>query len=353
MPAFNHILLWPAAKMVQLSNLIIESFAALPVIRFHGITAWDMFFFLLFMGCISFVRSIPKRLALGAVIPLAAIALHIQGPSNADGRLHITMLSVGQAESLLLRLPDGTTLLVDGGGYLHDNGKDFGQRFLAPALGALGIRRIDRMISTHDHPDHIGGLAYVARYLPVGEFWSVTEPTSAAAHEIKTALTEHNIPTRMLSAGDRISLSDGIELQVFSPSKHASRRSREAVTDENEESLVFRISYGRFSMLFTADAGFDAERFMMSNGYELKSTVLKVGHHGSKYSTSEEFLDRVSPRLALISAGAGNRFGLPSARTVDLIRSKGIPLCRTDRDGTIELVSDGAGWSVSTPYAAD
>jgi len=78
-----------------------------------------------------------------------------------------------------------------------------------------------------------------------------------------------------------------------------------------------------------------------------------VGHHGSRFSTSEEFLERVRPGLALISAGAGNRFGLPASRTVDLLRSKGIQTYRTDRDGTIELVTDGVGWSVSTPYKPD
>ena len=353
MPSLNYVMLWPAAKLVQLSNMIVEQFAALPVMRFNGITSWDMFFFLVFMCCVSFVRSIQKRIVLGAMIPLAAISMHIKGPSAPDGRLHITMLSVGQAESLLLRLPDGSAMLVDGGGYLHDNGKDFGQRVLAPALGALGIRKIDWMISTHDHPDHIGGLAYIAKFLHVSEFWGVTDLTSTASYEIKSILKEHNIPTRILAAGDTIDLTGGVALQVLSPAKPGNLRSRNEVVDENEESLVFRITYGRFSMLFTADAGFAAEQLMLSSGYDLKSTVLKVGHHGSRYSTSEEFLDRVRPRLAMISAGAGNRFGLPSPRTVDLMSSRGITLFRTDRDGTIELVSDGTGWSISTPYVPD
>lgn len=352
MPSINHIMLWPAAKLVQVSNFIIEYFAALPVIRFYGITAWDMLLFLLFMCCISFVHSRSKRFALGTVIPLAAIAMHITGPAAADGLLHITMLSVGQAESLLLRLPNGSTMLVDGGGYLQDTGRDFGQRLLAPALGTLGIRKIDRMISTHEHPDHIGGLAYVAKYLGVGEFWNTTKLTSDYADEIKRVLSEQKTPIRMLSAGDRIELSDGIVLQVLSPSRRVFPLDRD-VTDENEESLVFRLTYGSFSMLFTADAGFVAEQRMISNNDALQSTVLKVGHHGSKYATSEEFINKVHPRLALISAGAGNRFGLPAKRTVDLIRSKGISLYRTDRDGTIELVSDGASWSVSTPYTPD
>ena len=118
----------------------------------------------------------------------------------------------------------------------------------------------------------------------------------------------------------------------------------------NEESLVFQLTYGSFSMLFMADAGFAAEQKIIDNGDTIDSTVLKVGHHGSRYSTKPEFLDRVNPRLALVSAGSGNRFGLPSRRTIDLLASRNIPLYRTDRDGSIELISDGATWRLTTPY---
>lgn len=348
-PEFNHLLLWPAARLVQLSNLIIERCAELPVIRFYGITDGDMFFFLLFMCCVTFINNRWRRASLGVAIPLLALSVHCAKPDIGDGRLHITMLSVGQAESLLLRLPDGSTMLVDGGGYLHDTGKDFGQRYIAPALAKLGVGRIDYLVSTHDHPDHIGGLAYLARFLPVGEFLCPSKQASETSLELRSILAQRRISTRILSAGDRLTFAGGVELQVLSPSGNDSRTVREVV-GENEQSLVFRISYGRFSMLFTADAGFEAEQKMIAGGYELKSTVLKVGHHGSRYSTSREFLERVQPRAALISSGAGNSFGLPSARTVALIESRGIPLYRTDRDGTIQLVTDGVRWSVDTPY---
>lgn len=345
-PSFAPLLLWPAAALVAVSNAFIMWCTSLPVLSFHGISGWDMCFFLLLMTCMTFFKNRILLLVSVVLIPMSAFALHIYAATVTDGRLHITMLSVGQAESMLVRLPDGSTLLVDGGGYLHDNGHDFGQRVLAPALGALHVGRIDRMIVTHDHPDHSGGLPFVIKNFAVGEFWSVPEVTP----EIRRELKNKQVPQRTIAAGDVITLPGPVVVTVLSPVKSVQTVAEGDESSVNEQSLVFRLSYGSFSMIFCADAGFEAEHLMIAGRKELKSTVLKVGHHGSRFSTSEEFLGRVRPGLALISAGAGNRFGLPAARTVDLLRSKGIPLYRTDRDGTIELVTDGKSWSVSTPY---
>jgi competence protein ComEC len=202
------------------------------------------------------------------------------------------------------------------------------------------------MISTHDHPDHSGGLQFIIRNFPVGEFWSgpVISP------ELQRELKYRAVQRRTVVAGDVITLPGPIVIAVLSPSRSV----RGAVgSDEvrvNEQSLVFRLSYGAFSMLFCADAGFEAEQLMLARQYELQSSVLKVGHHGSRFSTSQEFLDRVRPGLALISAGKDNRFGLPSTQTTEQLAAKGVPVFRTDRDGTIELVTDGISWSVSTPF---
>lgn len=345
-PAIAALLLWPAAALVNVSNQFIDWCSSLPVIVFHGITGWDLFFFLLFMTGVTFFRSRFLLLLSLLLIPVTACALHLYMSSTADGRLHITMLSVGQAESILVQLPDGSTLLVDGGGYLHDTGHDFGRRILAPALGALHAGRIDRMIATHDHPDHSGGLPFVIKNFTVGEFWSGT----GVSVEIRKELDKRKVPQRTVAVGDVIRLPGPVIITVLSPAGSVWRGADSDETSVNEKSLVFRLSYGSFSMIFCADAGFEAEQLMLAGRHDLESTVLKVGHHGSRYSTSEAFLERVQPSLALISAGAGNRFGLPSPRTVDLLESKGIVLYRTDRDGTIELVTDGVGWSVSTPY---
>ena len=343
-PSAASLLLWPAAECVVFSNRFIVWCNSLPVLTFHGITGWDMLFFLLFMTGMTFVTNKSLRLVLGLSIPICAVVLHIYVTTDIDGRLHITMLSVGQGESILIRLPDGSTLLVDGGGYLHDTGHDFGRQVLAPALGTLHIGRIDRMIATHDHPDHSGGLPFVINNFDVGEFWSVASVTP----EIVTALTMKKVPRRTVAAGDVFTLPGPVIVTVLSPDKSTLTRDS-SESNVNEQSLVFRLRYGTFSMIFCADAGFETEQRIIDGHQELKSTVLKVGHHGSRFSTSDDFLERVHPKLALVSAGAGNRFGLPAPRTIDLLRSKRVPLYRTDRDGTIELVTDGIHWSVSTP----
>jgi competence protein ComEC len=259
------------------------------------------------------------------------------------------MLSVGQGESILVTLPDGSHLLVDGGGYLHDTGQDFGQRFLAPALGALHIGRIDRMIATHSHPDHSGGLPFVIRNFAVGTFWSAADRDP----DVQSELTKMNVPQQYIAAGDVLTLPGAVTITVLSPGTARKLSTGGTESSVNEESLVFRLQYGRFSMIFCADAGFEAEEQMLSGRDELKSTILKVGHHGSRFSTSDTFLEEVHPEAALISAGAGNRFGLPSRRTVDLLNSKNIRTYRTDHDGTIELVTDGTSWTILTPYKPD
>ncbi|QEM68267.1 DNA internalization-related competence protein ComEC/Rec2 [Geobacter sp. FeAm09] len=347
-------LLWCAAQLTALSNRLVTLFARLPLLSFHGITRLDMACCICFMVLVSFLRRSRRAAALCALPPLLAVAAHVTTPAAADGRLHITMLSVGQGESLLVRSPGGETMLVDGGGYLHDTGRDFGRHILGPALWKLGVRSIDHLVLTHSHPDHMGGMPFLVRTFPVREFWEPFQGGAGDEYErLQAALAERHVPARRLAAGDTFAFADGVEVTVLSPPRGGpSRRPADDEMGMNDESLVFRLRYRSFSMLFTADAGFPAEERLLADRVPLASTVLKAGHHGSRFSTSEALLDTVSPSLVLISAGRDNSFGLPARQTLERLNRRGIRTWRTDRDGTIELTSDGEGWSVNAPYGA-
>ncbi len=333
--------LWCAVQLVEISNRLVMLFAEFPLAGPAAVSERDMALFLLLMVMLTVMKSGRARAAFAVLIPCTAVVLHYAGVNRGDSRLHILMLSVGQAESALIRTPDGGTILVDSGGYLHDTGRDFGRQVLVPALRRMGVCRIDTLILTHDHPDHAGGAEYLLKSMPVGDVWVAGRGISGplAARSVSLGL-----PLKVMSAGMSVERPDGVRISVLSPESEPGGSG-----DSNEDSMVFRLDYRRSSMLFMADVGFETENRLRGTGASVRADVIKLGHHGSRTSTSDPFLDLVSPRIAVLSAGAGNRFGLPSAETVRQMEQRRITLYRTDLEGTIELTSDGFGWRVETP----
>ncbi len=255
-------------------------------------------------------------------------------------RLELVALDVGQGESLLLRLPGGREVLIDGGGAFRSD-FDVGRHVVAPALWAQGVDELEAVVVSHRHPDHVGGLPAVVELFAPRQVWT---PAPLAGCEtsapLAAAVAEADVDIRQLAAGDLVHDSDGVRIDVLWPGPGATG------LEENERSLVLRVRHDDNTLLLTGDLDRRGEAALLESGVNLRADVLKVGHHGSRYGTSEAFLQRVRPQEALISAGAGNRYNLPHPSLLQRLERAGVRVWRTDRHGAIRVVSDGADLAI-------
>ena len=342
LPGLAGLLLQLAGWLVQFSNVFVIWIARMPVLHSFSIGSADILATVILLALISFVCSTRIKMLVSSVVLIGLTIVHFW-PDLPDNRnLRMAFLSVGQGDSTLIRFPDGRTMLVDGGGYLKDNGKDFGERYLVPALHSLKVKRIDLMVLTHPHPDHLGGLPAVAEEFEVKEFWQGSEAGQGTEYQrLFRALNRQQTSIRVLKQGDQPLRAQNLVITVMSPPDKSDPK-----TGENDKSLVLHLNYGNFSTLMMGDAGFVVEEELLKQGIG-KTTVLKVGHHGSKSASGELFLDRIKPEIAVFSAGYNNGFGLPAAVTVDKIRQRGIGFFRTDQQGSILIESDGTVFSAA------
>ncbi|HLO27210.1 MAG TPA: MBL fold metallo-hydrolase, partial [Geobacteraceae bacterium] len=221
-------------------------------------------------------------------------------------------------------------------------------RLLAPALWKLGVTRIDYLVLSHPHPDHVQGLRYIAANFPVGEYWEGAGPVGSADHlELLRILFRRQVPVRKLDAASPAISVGGAAIEPLSPPPGRTPSPPEEESDLNDDSLVFRLVYGDFRMLFTGDIGVATEERLLLRPERLKCSVLKVPHHGSRFSSSLPFLTATAPGTALIAAGYRNSFHLPARETLDRLAGLRIPVYRTDVDGTVRIITDGRRESLS------
>ena len=245
-------------------------------------------------------------------------------PQPSDSSFAVHFIDVGQADAALV-LCDGKAMLIDGG-----NADD--SSLMYSYLSRLGITYLDYVIGTHAHEDHIGGIAGALNYATPGKvFCPVTSYTTKAFNNFVKAVQKHGKSITVPSVGDRFMLGSA-SCQVLGIN---------STDDTNESSIVLRITYGNTSFLFTGDAEREAENMILNRSYELRSDVLKVGHHGSASSTSYYWLRQVAPRYAVISVGKGNSYGHPTETVLSRLRDADVTTFRTDMQGDIICTSDG------------
>jgi len=252
-----------------------------------------------------------------------------------EGKLFVYFLDVGQGDSALF-FYEGKTILVDAGEY------EMGDRVVSELL-SRGVTRIDLLVATHPHSDHIGGMQKVLAAFPVGKVLDtgLPHPSPSYEHFLETIEQKH-IPYQVAEQGQTINIDPSLRVLVLSPPEDQSDE------DLNANSVVLRISYGVIDFLMTGDLGKEGEDALIRTGYPLDAEILKVGHHGSSSSTSPEFLERVRPESAVISVGRDNPYGHPHTETMDLLDKSDVMVYRTDWDGTILVRSDGMSYEVKT-----
>lgn len=251
------------------------------------------------------------------------------------GELELHMIDVGQGDAIALRTPNGHWILFDAGGAWR--GGDAGRSTVVPYLGRRG-GPLDLFVLSHPHTDHVGGAANVLRVLHPPTYVDAGFPGAAEAYRASLdAARDLHVRWARAHPGDDITV-DGVALHILAPDSTWTA----ALDDPNLSSVVVLAEYGDVRMLFMGDAERPEEDWLLAHAAgELQADILKVGHHGSKTSSSDRFLDAVQPRLALVSVGAGNVYHLPTPAIMERLAAHGAQVLRTDRLGTIVARTDG------------
>lgn len=246
--------------------------------------------------------------------------------STMGQQMSVHFIDVGQGDAILIQSPIGKTMLIDGG--VKGAGDD-----IVRYLREQGVTTLDYVVATHPDADHIGGLISVLDSISIENFIdSGKVHTSQTFEEMLTLIQGKNIPYTVPKTGDTINFDQQLTVKVLNADEHA--------TDNNEASIVLRISYGEISFLLMGDAGVALEKEMLAHG-DVRATILKAGHHGSNTSSSQAFLNAVSPKATILSYGQDNKYGHPHAEVIDYLQAVDSDIYSTAEAGTIVITTDG------------
>ncbi len=274
----------------------------------------------------SFLDNIKESTASIANISETEVTKKVE----VDGNLNVYFIDVGQADSILITNNEHN-MLIDAG-----NNED--EKKLVDYFKNIGITSFDYVVGTHPHEDHIGGMDDIINNFDISTFYMPDVITTTKTFEdVLDVLEAKNMSIEVPKIGDDFNLGNA-KIEVM--------YAGDDTNDLNDSSIVLRLTYGNNSFLFTGDATSNVEKQILKKN--INSDVLKLGHHGSQYSSTNDFLDAVKPRYAVISVGKNNSYGHPNNETLNKLNNRNIKINRTDQDGTIIFTSDGENISVET-----
>jgi competence protein ComEC len=278
-----------------------------------------------------------------ATAPIQA-AGPLLGPIQGDQLVTVDVIDVGQGDAILLRSWTGKVVLID-------TGPNQAWKALKGFLKKAGIKQIDALILTHPHADHIGNAARVIKAFKPRLVYDPGYPhTSAMYRNLLKLIQEKGVTYKRARPGMRLVMAEGVELTLLSPPDPLIHSDR---SDLNANSIVTRLSYGAVRALFAADSEEDTERFLLANqAAVLPAAIYKVAHHGSRHSSTDAYLDRVRPEVALIPCGAGNTYGHPHRQALERLKKRGAAVYTTMNHGTLTIRIDGKHFSAQPEKSA-
>jgi competence protein ComEC len=332
----------------------VSFFSRLPFAEFHPPApdiVWLMFYAVFFISLFMHTRArllsrfkpfesssrISKVPVIGMTLAGVCLLLPLALSFIPEQRTMVSFPDVGQGDSTLIELPGGKTILIDGGG-TRDNRFDIGRRVLAPYLWNKGIRRLDLVVLSHPHPDHMNGLIAILKKFEVAAVWESGMDTDLPGHdEFSRAMDDKKIRRSLVSSDDPPVVLGEAMVSVLHPHRGFDAHDRQAYAAENNRSLVLQVKSEGKDMLYTGDIGIEAERDIMRSMPGLKADLIKVPHHGSKSSSSDAFVSQIRPEIAIMTVGRGNPYHHPSDEVLARYEKIGARICRTDSDGAVTI----------------